>query len=66
MKNNKEATHVCVGCGLQYLTEKQKKEEDSIVTFTVGDCDLCGELRPLTHIRAYNYLVKPNINQKQQ
>jgi len=54
--------YVCIDCGVPYLTEKQKDTENTLghcSTFHSGICGLCGEGRLITHIRAYNYLIKP-------
>lgn len=61
MKDREERTsdYVCVKCGVEYLTKQQKKE-NSVATFSLGICGMCGEQAATTHIRNYNYLHKRN------
>lgn len=50
MKKNK--TWCCFDCGKQYVSE----DKEHIVTCHEGTCDVCGEVKTVTHIRAFNYL----------
>lgn len=50
---------VCVDCGLKYLTDEQKKR-GGVTTFHEGECFLCGQTKPVTSIRHYNYLNQTN------
>lgn len=54
-----EITHVCVPCGVKYLTEKQKSEGGA-VTANLGHCGVCNTFTHIIHIRHYNYLNKPH------
>lgn len=52
--------YVCVDCGQQYLTRKQRIEANiDISLFSKDKCGLCGDKKPVTNIRAYNHLQKP-------
>jgi len=50
--------YCCWQCGYEYLTKEQKKEHQ-FSTFHLGECVLCSEEKPVTHIRNYNWLIKP-------
>jgi hypothetical protein len=50
--------HVCVPCGIQFLTEEQKRE-GGVHTAVRGICCLCGSLTTVLPTRHYNYLTKP-------
>ena len=47
------AQYVCKDCGIKYGTER-----DGLETYHIGECDVCGKLRELCHVRRYNYLRK--------
>ena len=51
----RSSDYVCFKCGLEFLTEKDKKE-DAVSTFFTSECGLCRELTLVTNIRNYNYL----------
>lgn len=53
---NRTSDYVCVECGVQYLSENQKKEEGIATTFSDSECGVCKKEKPTTHIRHYNYL----------
>lgn len=60
MKHTKEtrtSDYVCFSCGVNFLSEKQKKE-GGVSTFSTSECGLCGKTTHTTHIRIYNYLNK--------
>lgn len=48
-------SYVCAGCGIASLTETQNRGGRTC-TFYEGTCDVCDEVKSVTHIRAYNYL----------
>lgn len=52
-KKLETATYVCKTCGTKYGTEREGLE-----TYHLGECDVCGKLRELCHVRRYNYLRK--------
>lgn len=54
-KENRISDYVCIPCGVQYLSEKQK-EEGGVSTFHEGKCGLCENKTHITHMRHYNYL----------
>ena len=56
-KEDRTSDYVCSGCGVKYLTKEQKKE-NSVCTFFLDTCGLCGKQEAVTHIRNYNYLNK--------
>lgn len=63
MKNTREtrtSDSVCVACGVNFLSEEQKKES-SVTTFHKGECGLCEKNTLVTHMRHYNYLFKKTI-----
>jgi DNA-directed RNA polymerase subunit RPC12/RpoP len=63
MKNSERTSnYVCFTCGRKYLTEKQKNDEH-ISTFHLGKCGVCNLEKPVTSIRNYNYLIKPEKNE---
>ncbi len=49
---------ICFDCGLKYLTEKQKKEPDTVTAWN-GWCIECKKNKPVTSTRNFNYLNKP-------
>ena len=49
---------VCHDCGEKFLTDEQKKDEGSIVTFYKDKCCQCKDVKLVTSIRHYNYLKK--------
>lgn len=51
----KNASYVCGECGRLYGEEPKN---DSIITMSEDNCDICGKLKVLCHIRNYNYLHK--------
>lgn len=51
--------YVCVPCGVQFLSEEQKKK-GGVSTFSISECGLCNTRTNTTHIRKYNYLNKPD------
>ena len=53
--NNKE---VCWECGIKYLTEEQKQMKGFAITFSMGKCCECKEIKEVTDTRNYNYLKK--------
>lgn len=55
---NRTSDYVCVECGQQFLTEKQRANP-RICTFHQSTCCLCGEEKGVTNIRHYNYLNAP-------
>lgn len=57
-RENRTSDYVCCSCGVQYLTEEQKKEGGNVVTAHLGNCGLCGKEDTVIHIRYYNYLFK--------
>ena len=59
MKDSKEIKVVCIPCGVQYLTDKQKGQ-GGVVTANKGICGLCGKEEYVVPIRHYNNLQKPN------
>lgn len=56
-RDNRTSDYVCVPCGIQFLSEKQK-EEGGVSTFSNGECGLCNQVTMITHMRIYNYLHK--------
>lgn len=59
MEKDRKSDYVCVKCGVKYLTEKQKKQ-NNVCTFFLGTCALCNEKAAITHVRNYNYLKITN------
>lgn len=57
--DNRDSDYVCIDCGIQFLTEKQK-ERGGVHTFHKSKCGLCKEEKSVTNIRNYNYLRIPN------
>lgn len=57
--DNRKSDYVCFDCGVQFLTEEQKKNDGRVATFSVSECCLCGEEKGTTNIRTYNYLRIP-------
>lgn len=57
---NRTSDYVCVDCGQQFLTEKQRANP-RICTFHQSTCCLCGEEKGVTNIRHYNYLNAPYV-----
>jgi DNA-directed RNA polymerase subunit RPC12/RpoP len=53
MKDRK-SDYVCIECGKKY----GESSTPSIVTFSQDECGICGKNKPVTHIKAYNYLRK--------
>ena len=51
--------YVCVDCGQQYLTRKQRIEGSLNVIFSRAECGLCGDVKSVTSIGHYNHLQKP-------
>jgi DNA-directed RNA polymerase subunit RPC12/RpoP len=45
--------YVCLECG-----KKHGEYIDGLETWHIGKCDICGEEKPLAHIRRFNYLRK--------
>lgn len=54
--STRTSDYVCVDCGINYLTEKQKESGGQCHTFHLSECGLCQQIKPVTHMRAYNYL----------
>jgi len=52
---NRKSDYVCIDCGIEFLTDKQK-QKSGVSTFHKSECCLCGEEKSVTHIRVYNYL----------
>lgn len=57
-ENIKINGYCCFSCGIKYLTEKQKSKR-GVSTFHKSICCVCGKDSPVTHIRAYNWLIMP-------
>jgi hypothetical protein len=57
---------ICLDCGHKYLTEKQLKGA-GVCTCWKGICRECGEEKPVTDIRHFNYLQlsQPNLTTEQ-
>lgn len=53
--DNRTSDYVCWDCGIQFLTEAQKKRE-GVVTAHKSICGLCREDKSVTHIRHWNWL----------
>lgn len=51
----KKIEFICLECG-ERLGKRPKG--DLITTITVDNCDICGKVRGLCHVRHYNYLRK--------
>lgn len=64
---NRTSDYICWDCGNEFKTPEQLTRE-SVVTQHTENCGLCGEEKPVTHIRAFNYLNYPpektNKNEK--
>jgi DNA-directed RNA polymerase subunit RPC12/RpoP len=60
-EKEKEPVYVCWDCGTPFLTENQKKRDGAITAHT-AECDLCHEVKVVTHIRHWNYLQPQNNN----
>jgi hypothetical protein len=56
--DNRITDNVCIDCGKQFLTERQKKYLIA-VTFHEGVCGLCEATKSVTSHRNYNYLRLP-------
>jgi transposase len=52
---NRTSDYVCWPCGKPF----QKEGECGVVTAHTGHCGICMEYTSVTHIRAFNYLLKP-------
>lgn len=57
-REKRESDYVCVRCGVNFLTDKQKGEF-GVHTFHQGECGVCKETNHITSIRHYNWLHKP-------
>lgn len=53
--------YVCLVCGNLFLTPEQRARRDKdplLVTMHEGECDVCHEVTGVTHVRAFNYLLR--------
>lgn len=50
--------YICFDCGPKYLTKKQREESGHAVTAHKGECCECKEIKLITSVRHYNYLIK--------
>lgn len=55
----KTSNTVCFACGVNYLTGEQKRHGSSAISFNRGFCTVCKQVKSVTHIKYYNYLMKP-------
>lgn len=53
--DNRTSDYICFDCGLQFLTEEQKKREN-ITTAHKAKCGLCQQEKTVIHFRHWNYL----------
>lgn len=53
--DSRTSDYVCFDCGLQFLTEEQKKR-NGVVTAHESVCGLCQKNKIVTHIRNFNWL----------
>lgn len=56
---NNNPSYICIPCGSQFLTNKQKKHP-KMTTMHKAKCDLCGNETGVTHVRHFNWAKKPN------
>lgn len=54
--DNRKSDLVCVECGVQFITDRQRQVGGSVSTFRKAVCCLCGTNTHVTHYRHYNYL----------
>jgi len=53
--DDRTSDYVCWDCGLQFLSDEQKKVE-KVVTAHTSKCGLCQKEKSVTHIRHWNWL----------
>lgn len=53
--DNRISDYVCWDCGLQFITDEQKKREE-VVTAHKSICGLCNQHKLVTSIRNWNWL----------
>ena len=58
-RENRTSDYVCIPCGVQFLSEKQKSADGHAHTAHKSECGICGKENLVIHIRAYNWLFKP-------
>lgn len=57
--DDRKSDYVCIDCGVQFLTDEQKKAGGYPTTFHQGECCLCEKDKSITNIRRYNWLRIP-------
>ena len=48
---NGNPSNICLDCGDKY----RKNKAGGVATFSIGECEWCGEKRMVTHSRTYGY-----------
>jgi len=48
--------NICDDCGQAYLSRAQRMDGTRVMTFHQGQCGLCEDHKPITHIENYNFL----------
>lgn len=54
--DNRKSDYCCLDCGEKYISIYAMKEVLSDYTFHEDECCVCEKIKPVTHIRAFNYL----------
>jgi hypothetical protein len=57
----KNADWVCYDCGIEF-----GQRRTLVSTWHVGECDVCGQEKPITEVRDFGYFNKTLMTPKQQ
>lgn len=57
---NRTSDYVCFDCGWSCITDEQRAK-GGVVTAHISTCGLCHKTKPVTHIRAFNWLRKKEM-----